>query len=221
MVMQGRFLAKTTAGWINLLVSTLSVCLLTLNVVLLKQNRSLRSEVESLRGGRVVVGQQLLNLAGVSLDGHLRSIALPSAVSERLLIIGFSPGCRYCQANQNGWNALAHGISQRNGWRVIWVSRDPAALTVDYCRAQGIPFSDVLAEPPERTYSQLGLRIVPKMILVGPGGVVEMVWSGQLNDAQWKEAFSFLKVSGAALPGSRPALEDKNFHLADLSVGKR
>ena len=219
--MQKGLLAKMAARWANLLVLSLSVCLLVLNVVVLKQNGSLRSEVESLRGGRVVVGQQLLNLAGVSLDGRLRSIALPSSASERLLIIGFSPGCRYCQANQNGWNVLSHGINERNGWRVIWVSRDPATLTIDYCRAQGIPFSDVVAEPPEGTYSQLGLRSVPKMILVGPGGVVEMVWSGQLDEANWKDVFSFLKVSGGALSGSRPSLEDRNFQPVDLpAVGK-
>jgi hypothetical protein len=101
--MQKDLLAKMATRWANLLVLSLSVCLLVLNVVVLKQNGSLRSEVESLRGGRVVVGQQLLNLAGMSLDGRLRSIALPSSASEHLLIIGFSPGCRYCQANQNGW----------------------------------------------------------------------------------------------------------------------
>jgi hypothetical protein len=203
-------------SWVNLLLLSLSVCLLVLNVVLLKQNGSLRSELESLRGGRVVVGQQLLNLAGVSLDGSLRSIVLPSAGSERLLIIGFSPGCRFCQANQNGWNVLAHKIRDRNDWRVIWVSRDPAALTIDYCRAQGIPSSDVVAEPPEGTYSQLGLRSVPKMILVGPGGVVQMVWSGQLDDAQWRDVFSFLKVSGGAQSGSRPDSGDKNFQPINL-----
>lgn len=216
--MQKSLRAKLTAGWANLLLLSLSLCLLVLNVVLLKQNGGIKSELESIKSGRVAVGQQLLNLTGASLDGRLRSIALPSSAAERLLIIGFSPDCPYCRANQNGWHVLANEFRERNGWRVVWVSRDPAALTADYCRAQGIPFSEVVAEPPESTYSQLGLRSVPKMILVGPGGVVQMVWSGQLDDAQWKNVFSFLKVPGFALFGSRPSLEDKNFWPVDLPV---
>lgn len=189
--MQTSLPAKSSASWANGLVLSLAACLLVLNFVLLKQNNRLRSEVESLRTGRVAAGQQLRNLAGVSADGYLRAITLPTSPSERLLIIGFSPECPYCRANQNGWQVLARSIRERKGWRIVWVSRDPTTPTIDYCRAQGIPFSDVVAEPPEATYAQLGLRAVPKMILVGPGGVVEKVWSGQLDDAQWKDVFSF------------------------------
>jgi hypothetical protein len=190
----GPFL-KTSANWVNLLVLTFAVCLLVLNIELFKQNSSLRSDIQSLRVGRVAVGQQLRGLAGVALNGYLRAIALPTLPSEKLLIIGFSPDCPYCKANQSGWQVLAGKIRERKGWRVMWVSRDSTNGTLDYCRTQGIPFSEVVAEPPESTYVQLGLRAVPKMILIGPGGIVEKVWSGQLEDAQWTEAFSSLMVS--------------------------
>lgn len=179
----------------NSLIWCAAVGVLVLNFVLLWQNRSLRSRMELLSGTKVVAGQQMRDLSGVSLDGYLRPIPLPGAGSERLLIIGFSPNCQYCRANQERWQVLARGINVHKGWRVVWVSRDPIVLTTDYCREQGIPYKDVMAEPPEATYDQLGLRIVPRTIVIGPGGIVEKVWSGQLDRTQWDEVLSFLNLS--------------------------
>ena len=71
-------------------------------------------------------------------------------------------------------------------------------LTREYCGAQGIPYGDVLADPPEATYEQLGLRVVPRTIVVGPGGIVEKVWSGQLDASEWNEIFSFFSLPGNA-----------------------
>jgi hypothetical protein len=179
----------------NSLLWCATVGVLILNIVLLRQNRILRTRLDSSTGATVTAGQQMHDLAGVSLNGYLRPIALPASPSERLLIIGFSPNCGYCRANQNRWQVLARGVNERKGWRVVWVSRDPITLTADYCRTQSIANQDVVAEPPEATYDQLGLRIVPRTIVVGPGGIVEKVWSGQLGPNQWNEVFSFLKLS--------------------------
>lgn len=178
----------------NFLMWCVALCVLTLSIVLLKQNHNLRAELDFLRAGRIVEGQQLHDLAAVSVDGYLRPIVPPNSPAERLLIIGFSPTCKFCEANLSGWRALAHAITGRKGWHVIWVSRDPIALTAEYSKAREIPSDEVLAEPPEATYSQLGLRAVPKTIVVGPGGIVERVWSGQLNTSAWRDVFSYLNI---------------------------
>lgn len=179
----------------NSLLWSAAVGVLILNILLFQQNRSLRSRMESLSGTYVVAGQQVRDLSGVSLDGYFRPITLPESDSERLLIIGFSPNCQYCRANQDRWQVLARGMNEHKGWHVVWVSRDPIVPTTDYCKAQGIPYKDVVAEPPMKTYDQLGLRVVPRTIVIGSGGVVEKVWSGQLDANQWKEVFSFLNLS--------------------------
>jgi hypothetical protein len=92
--MQAGLFPKASANWVDLLVLTFAVCLLVLNIQLFKQNSSLRSDIQSLRGGRVAVGQQLHGLAGVAPNGYLRAIALPTLPSEKLLVIGFSPDCQ-------------------------------------------------------------------------------------------------------------------------------
>jgi peroxiredoxin len=149
------------------------------NVFLFLQNRRLNEALAP----QITAGAQLRMLAGLGFDGRLEPVALPAAGSK-LLIITFSPGCPACQANQDGWMKLA-GVLEQRGVRVLWVSRDPIEITRDYCTKHGIRLSDTLADPPYRTYVQLGLARVPNTLLVGAEGRVEKVWAGRLDLAGW------------------------------------
>lgn len=158
---------------------------LAANVLLLRQNRSLQDTLAP----QITSGAQFERLAGLTLDGRLQPIALPSGDSK-VLIITFSPGCPACQANQEGWTKLAGALEQK-GVRVLWVSRDPVEITKDYCVKHGIRLSDALADPPHRTYVQLGLARVPNTVLVGADGRAEKVWAGRLDQAGWDSIFAY------------------------------
>ncbi len=69
----------------------------------------------------------------------------------------------------------------------MWVSRDPVAYTRQYCEKNNIQPSDVLADPPYRTYFQLGLEGVPYTLVVGTQGVVEKAWKGRLTSENISE----------------------------------
>ena len=155
------------------------------NVFLFQQNRRLNEALAP----QITAGTQLQMLAGIGFDGRLEPVALPAAGSK-LLIITFSPGCPACQANQDGWMRLASALEQK-GVRVLWVSRDPIEITRDYCLKHGIPLSDILADPPYRTFAQLGLARVPNTLLVGANGTVEKVWAGRLDQAGWDTMFAY------------------------------
>jgi len=155
------------------------------DIFLFLQNRRLNDALAP----QISAGAQLQMLSGLALDGRLQPV--PFAVAgSRLLVITFSPGCQACQANQDGWMKLASTLGQK-GVRVLWVSRDPIEITRDYCVKHGIPLSDVLADPPYRTFAQLGLARVPNTLLVGPDGRVEKVWVGRLDQAGWDTMFAF------------------------------
>jgi len=155
------------------------------NIFLFQQNRRLNEALAP----QITAGTQLQMLAGIAFDGRLEPVALPSADSK-LLIITFSPGCPACQANQEGWMRLARTLEQK-GVRVLWVSRDPIEITRDYCTKHGIRLSDTLADPPYRTFAQLGLARVPNTVLVGAEGRVEKVWAGRLDQAGWNTMFAY------------------------------
>lgn len=155
------------------------------NVFLFLQNRRLNEELAP----QITAGTQLQMLAGLALDGGLQPLALPSADSK-LLLITFSPGCPACQANQEGWMKLAGALEQKRV-PVLWVSRDPVEVTKDYCMKHGVRLSDVVADPPYRTYVQLGLARVPNTVLVRADGTVEKVWAGRLDQQGWNSIFAY------------------------------
>lgn len=155
------------------------------NIFLFLQNRHLSEALAP----QITAGTQLQMLSGVALDGRQESVTLPSADSK-LLIITFSPSCPACQANQDGWMRLASTLEQR-GVRVLWVSRDPIEITRDYCLKHDIHLFDTLADPPYRTFTQLGLARVPNTLLVGAEGRVEKVWAGRLDQAGWNTMFAY------------------------------
>jgi peroxiredoxin len=155
------------------------------NIFLFRQNRDLSEALAP----QITAGTQLRMLAGIAFDGRLEPVALP-APGSKLLIITFSPGCPACQANQDGWMRLASTLEQK-GVRVLWVSRDPIEITRDYCAKHDIRLSDTLADPPYRTFAQLGLARVPNTVLVGPEGRVEKVWVGRLDQEGWNAMFAY------------------------------
>jgi peroxiredoxin len=158
---------------------------LTENIFLFQQNRRLNEALAP----QISAGAQLQMLSGVAFDGRLEPVTLLSADSK-LLIITFSPRCPACQANQDGWIRLASTLEQK-GVRVLWVSRDPIEITRDYCAKHGIPLSDTLADPPYRTFVQLGLARVPNTLLVGANGTAEKVWAGRMDQAGWDTMFAY------------------------------
>lgn len=181
----------------NTVLSCLAVAVFLQNLMLLRQNRALRSGVTA--PDDLSQGKRLGNLGGVDLNGMLRPIAVPFSGSDRLLIITFSPGCPFCRANQAGWASLTDELRKRSGWRIVWVSRNPVSVTRQYSLAKQIPTTEVLADPPYGTYVQLGLRAVPKTVVVGLKGVVLRSWQGRLSEYEWEQVNEYLGI-GETVP---------------------
>ncbi len=171
------------------------------NVRLLQNNRRLQEAVAP----QITSGAHVEMLGGLGFDGRFQPLPMPAA-NSKLLIITFSPACPACQANQQGWKKLVAVLEQK-GVRVLWVSRDPLAATRDYCTQHGIRLSDTFADPPHRTYVQLGLARVPNTILLGAGGAVEKVWAGRLDEAGWNSLFAYFGES------------EKNLYPPQVKVG--
>jgi peroxiredoxin len=177
---------------ITMLLWLAALGVLTENIFLFRQNHRLLQA----SAPQIAERTQLQMLAALTLDGRIEPVNLP-ATGSKLLVITFSPGCPACQANQEGWTKLASTLGQK-GVRVLWLSRDPIDITRDYCLKHGIPLSDTLADPPYRTYLQLGLARVPNTVLVGAGGMVEKVWAGRLDLAGWNSVYAYFGDQDAA-----------------------
>lgn len=180
-----RSMVSTWAGKvIQVLICLAALGVLAENVLLVRQNRDLEKAIAP----QIVSGARLEMVGGLTLDGQFQRLPLPR--DSKLLVITFSPSCPACQANQAGWAKLA-GAAEQKGVRVLWISRDPVAITREYCLKQGIRLIDTLADLPHRTYQQLGLARVPNTMLVGANGTVEKVWAGRLEQRDWDIALAY------------------------------
>lgn len=187
---QARKIGRTV---LNVLLCCGAAAVIFENVSLIRENRLLRT-IDDRYTAQIQAGQKLgASLTAIGSDGRLASIPLPVTDKEHLLIITFSPGCPSCRANQEKWTKLAGALEQR-GWHVLWVSRDPLDASVGYAREHQIQLANVLADPPYRTYVQLGLSRVPNTLVVLPGGTIGKVWPGQLESVKWKEVFEYFNL---------------------------
>lgn len=175
-----------------------ALCILIIGVIV--HNRILISKLKAEEASSgMAVEQRLHNLVGITLDGAIQPIATPHP-GQKLLIIAMSPGCPACKESQHEWESLASALERRSNWRVIWVSRDPVDRTKEYFHLVGIHPYLAFADPPFRTYTQLGLRVVPRIIVVLPGGQVDRVWTGKLSNANRREVSSYFAIELGEAP---------------------
>jgi hypothetical protein len=169
------------------------------------KNRAIRAQTQP---REIQAGWRLEGLAAVDASGALATVKLPSAETERLLIITFSPNCPYSRANTPGYRRLAEALRARGSWRVVWISQNLEMATRRYCGEQHLPLGDVLWNPSHWTYNQLGLGAVPNVIAVDYGGVVGRVWRGELDPRRWREIADYTGIPyQAVLTGSASATE--------------
>lgn len=176
----------------NTVLCCLAIGVLIQNVVLMRQNQELR--VSSVPR-EVEPGNQLNDLAAVTMDGGLAQIVLPASATQRMMVIAMSPGCPHSRASKDNWLGVTERLRGNPAWKVVWVSRDSVQVTRKYCERNGIPLNYVLANPTHRTYEQLGLEKVPHMIVTRSDGRIEKVWRGRLDSRMLSDVSNYLNIS--------------------------
>jgi peroxiredoxin len=183
-------------SWFRLLSGVLIVGILALNVVLLGQNQRMKDHLDTLLANKTFhAGDTFPSFAGVDLDGRLVAVD-PEQSQKRTLVLLLSTGCPACLASLDHWRTLAAGLDPAQ-WDVLWLSRDPWEMTRAFAVDKGIS-GRMLSEFSCRNYARLSLKLVPKTIVLGPGGKVEGAWEGQLDAQHWAEAEAVLAAASPA-----------------------
>jgi len=169
----------------------LVIALIAANVLLMRQNQRLKTELPLPSALAVHRETPLYDLGGVGFDGKFRTIELPRSAAEHLLVFTFAPRCPECALSKAFDIALSEQ-AKKLGWRTVWISRGNPEETRTYCTASGIPLEETLVNPPYATYVRLGLAAVPQVVAVGANGKVDEVWLGRLNMESAKSATQFL-----------------------------
>ena len=167
-----------TIGLVGLLTISL---LLLLNVVLLIQNRALKSAERKAVGVSLSEGRSMPAIAGFDLAGRERVFEWNTDTRKTLLFC-FSPRCGYCKANMPNWLAIIKTID-RSAFRVVMVSSisEGAKEYLDQYNIRDIP---VLIEPSPTVLVDYAMHVTPQTVLLDPGGRIENAWPGVFTQQQ-------------------------------------
>jgi peroxiredoxin len=170
------------------LVSALVAVSLVQNYVLVRQNGTLRRALATANAALSDEAQhipaRLVRLVGIGLDRKRHSVSLADGTIGHV-ILAISPSCPACTSSLAGWVSALNEVDSKR-WRVVWVSSGPIDDVETFTKFAP-PTHEILADVTFYTYSALGLRIVPKTLLVAADGTVRQAWVGQQTPKDLQE----------------------------------
>jgi len=191
---------------LNFVMPLLVVALIAANIILIRQNYRLKTELPLPSALAVHREEPLHDIGGVGFDGRFHIVAMPRSAAEHLLVFTFAPRCPECVLSKS-FDAELSGQAKKLGWRTVWISRGNPEETRAFCDASGVPLEETLVNPPYATYLRLGLAAVPQVVAVGENGKVDEVWLGRLTSGSAKAAAKFLSDHpGLQASSSAPTL---------------
>ena len=185
-------MAHLTVGKsLNFVLPILVVALMAENIVLMRQNHRLKTELPLPSALAVHREEPLRDIGGIGFDGKFHTVEMPRSAAEHLLVFTFAPRCPECVLSK-AFDVALSAQAKKLGWRTVWISRGDPEETRTFCDASGIPLEETLVNPPYATYSRLALAAVPQLVAVGANGKIEEVWLGRLTPESAKSASQFL-----------------------------
>jgi hypothetical protein len=176
---------------LNFVMPLLVVALIAANIILIRQNYRLKTELPLPSALAVHREEPLHDIGGVGFDGRFHIVEMPRSAAEHLLVFTFAPRCPECVLSKS-FDAELSAQAKKLGWRTLWISRGNPEETRAFCNASGVPLEETLVNPPYATYLRLGLAAVPQVVAVGENGKVDEVWLGRLTPGSAKAAAKFL-----------------------------
>jgi hypothetical protein len=180
-------------------VSAAVVGLLVSNHFLRERNEELVSAVANLRQDKgPPIGMQMTLIPGRDLDDRPVMIDNSDRAGPHLVLV-FSQSCGFTPKNWPHWRRILAHVPEN---RVLMVSTTDDA-TRDYLVEQGIPAGTETIRIDGLARLQYDLRITPATLVLSPGGRLEGVWLGVLNDQKAREVLELMTALG-----KKPSEED-------------
>jgi hypothetical protein len=147
-------------------------------VLLVRQNADLRQRLVGTPPRILAVGDTVLPLALVTLDGRREVLRYEDPECLALLLV-FNTTCPACRENLRTWDTLGAQVDTSR-CVVRGVSLHPLEATRAYVGTQSVRFT---VSVPEDSTALRSYRptIIPLSLVVGNGGIVRMVKTGALK----------------------------------------
>lgn len=171
---------------------TMGIVLVTLNVLLVQQNRNLKAQASRMnRSLELKPGTEVPSIEGTDLRGEKLAFDYKTDSRKTLLLV-FSPSCSACKENMANWEAVTRGIDQ-TAFRVVAISLLPED-TEEYVARYDLGGVPVIADINPKTRVAYNFVVTPQTSLVGADGRVEKVWTGLIRGEERQEVERTLGV---------------------------
>ena len=101
---------------------------------------------------------------------------------------------------------LAETLKRSSEEGMAGVLGEPGCFELDskiHVDNRAYPEKLILSDPSFYTYTQLDLQLVPRTVVVAPGGIVRQVWTGSLKP----DVFAYFHLSDSDLPSATSSLQ--------------
>lgn len=181
----------------GLVFAILGISLLTVNMLLLQENKQLKAMAAKANPSlEVQLGTMLPPLQGVDVNGS-RLVFPHGQDSRKTLLLVFSPTCSLCSDNMANWQSLIKEVDQ-DSFRLVGVSLKSEG-TAEYITVHNLLSLPVIADVDPQSKEAYNLRLTPQAILIDSEGRAERVWSGLLQEKEKMEIKEVLNSPNTAV----------------------
>ncbi len=170
---------KRKTNWIYLIGVVLIVFLGVEDILLILQNRKLKSALTPPPLVLVKPGEKVGAFRVQMLDGRFDQLTYVDTVEKYLLFV-LSTKCPHCHRTLQQWNEIENN-SNNHRCRIIGVSSSDFDQTVKYSDSTNLRF-ELVTIADTAFYRKYKVYAYPETILIDSKGVVESAWGGELSE---------------------------------------
>jgi|ERR1700754_270886 len=165
---------KFTLKRIDILLLLVILVLTVTNLILLKQNRSLKAAMAVTSPESLQQGTPLPSFAANTILGQRRTVDF--SANEKTVLLVFQADCPACERIVSLWRDIKADCDRKQ-FQVFGISLDNQAKANSFLRDKGLDF-ETFAGVDAAFKNRYGLHETPLTIVVNRTGTVEKVWAG-------------------------------------------
>ena len=195
----GSNVSPKKTNWMQLASFVLIILLTTEVILLILQNRELKSTLKTMTASRVEPlkpGERVEPVKVQTLDGITNDLVYADSTRRYLLFV-FSTSCPHCEKTFPVWQQIATNMKSDH-LSIVGISTYALAETQKYAADKKPGFSIVSVGADTSFGRKYKVSGVPETILLKGDGTVVKVWVGELQPDQVNEIRTLLEASQAS-----------------------
>ena len=173
---------------IDVLLTLVILALALMNVILIRQNRSLKAAMAPTQPESLQEGTHLPSFAANTISGKRRTVDF--SASEKTVLLVFQADCPACEGIVSLWKDIKLDCDRRQ-FQIFGISLDNQAKANAFLKTNDLDLES-FAGLDSAFKNRYGLHETPLTILINQSGDIEKVWVGLPDNGTAEDARNYL-----------------------------